>query len=204
MLLGNGDGTFQPARNSATGAAPASVAVGDFNGDGKLDLATANGGDQRERAAGQRRRHLPGRRPASASGATGSPASVAVGDFNGDGKLDLGVTVERLPSSTGGRRLRRPRRSFEGTANVLLGNGDGSFSGPNVTELGAATRATALPSLGGCGRPQRRRHSTTSRRSTTTTTAPSSVLLGDSSGYLQGLLRLRRRHHSPRRWPRET
>ena len=42
MLLGNGNGTFAAKTDFATGAGPASVAVGDFNGDGKPDLATAN------------------------------------------------------------------------------------------------------------------------------------------------------------------
>ncbi len=43
-LLGNGDGTFQAAANYATGSDPISVGVGDFNGDGKPDLAVANYG----------------------------------------------------------------------------------------------------------------------------------------------------------------
>src|SRR5688500_11533638 len=42
VLLGNSDGSLQPARTSATGLFPISVAAGDFNADGKPDLATAN------------------------------------------------------------------------------------------------------------------------------------------------------------------
>ena len=40
VLQGNGDGTFQAVVNYGVGASkPSSVAVGDFNGDGKADLA---------------------------------------------------------------------------------------------------------------------------------------------------------------------
>ena len=42
VLLGKGDGTFQAASNYSTGPFPRSVAVGDFDGDGKLDLVVAN------------------------------------------------------------------------------------------------------------------------------------------------------------------
>src|SRR5207302_8630941 len=42
VLLGNGDGSFQTARNFPAGTGPQSVAVGDFDGDGHLDLAVAN------------------------------------------------------------------------------------------------------------------------------------------------------------------
>ena len=44
VLLGNGDGTFLPQATFATGMSPNSVAVGDFNGDGKPDLVVANSG----------------------------------------------------------------------------------------------------------------------------------------------------------------
>src|SRR5262249_23444747 len=43
VLLGNAGGTFQPARNSAAGPSTLSLAVGDFNADGKMDVVTANG-----------------------------------------------------------------------------------------------------------------------------------------------------------------
>ena len=42
--LGNGDGSFQEARNFGAGSSPSSVAVGDFNGDGLPSLAVANYG----------------------------------------------------------------------------------------------------------------------------------------------------------------
>src|SRR5438034_33972 len=42
VLLGNGDGTFQPAQSYTAGRYAVSVAVGDFDGDGHLDLAVAN------------------------------------------------------------------------------------------------------------------------------------------------------------------
>src|SRR2546426_1197574 len=42
VLLGNGDGTFLAAPTFAAGNYPSSVAVGDVNGDGRLDLAVAN------------------------------------------------------------------------------------------------------------------------------------------------------------------
>ncbi len=83
---------FAAKQDFATGDYPKSVAVGDFNGDGNLDLVTANIGDDNVSVLLN----------TTASGAavpsfatkqdfaTGSlPYSVAVGDFNGDGKPDL-------------------------------------------------------------------------------------------------------------------
>ena len=42
VLLGNGDGTFQPQVTYAVGADPDAIVAGDFTGDGILDLAVAN------------------------------------------------------------------------------------------------------------------------------------------------------------------
>jgi hypothetical protein len=42
ILLGNGNGTFGTATNFAAGTGPLGVAVGDFNRDGRQDLAVAN------------------------------------------------------------------------------------------------------------------------------------------------------------------
>ena len=60
VLLGNGDGTFQPQVTDAVGSSPDAIVAGDFNGDGRLDLAVANCvSNDRVGAAGQRRRHVP-------------------------------------------------------------------------------------------------------------------------------------------------
>jgi hypothetical protein len=110
ILLGNGDGTFQKPTKFATGTFPQSVAVADFNGDGKLDLAVANYGGTVSillgNGDGTFRRHV--------DYAAGAPAySVAVGDFNGDGNADLAVADEGIESNA--------------VVSVLLGNGDGTF-----------------------------------------------------------------------------
>jgi len=99
-----------PGSPVATGNTPYSVAVGDFNGDGKMDLAIANLNSNTVTI-------LLGNgdgifTPTAQSPATGlGPIFVAVGDFNGDGKLDLAVA------------------NFAGyTVTILLGNGDGTFT----------------------------------------------------------------------------
>ena len=45
VLLGNGDGTFEPAMFFPAGNGPTAIAEGDFNGDGRIDLAVADSGD---------------------------------------------------------------------------------------------------------------------------------------------------------------
>src|SRR5882672_4223832 len=81
--------SFIARRDLAAGRSPDSVAVGDFNGDGRLDLAVVNSGHNVAVLLGNGDGTFP---EAPAFGAGYDPDSVAVGDFNGDGKLDLAVT----------------------------------------------------------------------------------------------------------------
>jgi hypothetical protein len=132
VLLGNGDGTFQPAVSYAAGSIPWSVAVGDFNGDGKLDLAVANAGSDNVSV-------LLGNgdgtfQPAVNYAAGVSPNSVAVGDFNGDGKLDLA-----LADNGGG-------------VSVLLGNGDGTFQPAVSYAAGTFPYSVAVGDFNGDGK----------------------------------------------------
>ena len=111
VLLGNGDGTFQTPAKYATGGFPFAVAVGDFNRDGHLDLVVANYGDANVGILfGNGDGTFQAQTVYSCSCPLG-PTSVAVGDFNDDGVLDL-VAVDNYG------------------AYVLLGNGDGSFQAP--------------------------------------------------------------------------
>jgi flagellin-like hook-associated protein FlgL len=114
-----GDGTFQASKPFSAGGFPASVSIGDLNGDGKQDIVTAEIGSN---SVGVLLGNGDGTFQARQAFAAGNnPYSVTIGDFNGDGKQDL-VTADR-----GGW-----------TVSVLLGNGDGTFqasqsfsAGPN-------------------------------------------------------------------------
>ena len=112
VFLGNGDGTFGARRDVSSGGTAWSVAVGDLNGDSKPDIAFPQGGqvntllgngDGTFRSGGGASVQYPG---------GGDPNIIAIGDFNGDNTLDLVMTVMG-PS----------------VVSLLLGNGDGSFSG---------------------------------------------------------------------------
>jgi hypothetical protein len=121
VLLGNGDGTFQPQETFPTGApyGLTGIVVADFNGDGYPDLATASVGNAVLLGNGDGTFQPP------IFPTTEGAESVAVGDFNRDGKADLALGFGY---------------SIGGLANVqiLLGNGDGSFTTGNAYKLGGA------------------------------------------------------------------
>ncbi|MEG4494259.1 FG-GAP-like repeat-containing protein, partial [Microcoleus sp. D3_18_C4] len=86
--------TFAPQTTFATGNRPQSVSIGDFNGDGKPDLAVANNFSSsvsillNTTPTGAA---TPTFAPQTTFATGGSPQSVSIGDFNGDGKPDLAV-----------------------------------------------------------------------------------------------------------------
>jgi hypothetical protein len=85
VLLGNGDGTFQPAITSYPGTI---AGVGDVNGDGKPDLITYTTSNNIQVRPGRG----DGTFEAPVTVATeGGPSPVVIGDFNEDGKADLAI-----------------------------------------------------------------------------------------------------------------
>jgi hypothetical protein len=88
VWLGNGDGTFQSPKTFHTGADPIAMAVGDFNADGKIDIAVANLSSSVSILLG----NGDGTFATNQDFPVGSvPQARAVGDFNRDGKPDLAV-----------------------------------------------------------------------------------------------------------------
>ncbi|GBE72959.1 hypothetical protein myaer87_01860 [Microcystis aeruginosa NIES-87] len=133
ILGANSSASFNSATNFTVGSNPYSVTVGDFNGDGKSDLATANFNSNNVSV-------LLGTGTGSFGPATnfsvgGGPFSVTVGDFNGDGKSDLAVA--NLNSSN---------------VSVLLGTGTGSFGTPTNFSVGFTPFSVTVGDFNGDGK----------------------------------------------------
>jgi hypothetical protein len=121
-LLGNGDGTFQPpsAIVLPAGFVPASVATGDFNGDGLLDIAVADSSTDRVSVFlgnGNGTFQAPVNITYGNNPNMYVAGEVLMGDFNGDGIPDL-LTV--IGSESG----------QYGYVYLGFGNGDGTFQPP--------------------------------------------------------------------------
>ncbi len=129
-LMGKGDGSLQGEVNYPAGALAVSAAVGDFNGDGKADLVTAN---SYINTVGVLLGNGNGTFQAPVmAGANDFPNALAMGDFNNDAKLDLAVA----------------NRSSNDVS-VLLGKGDGSFRAAVNYPVGLSPRGVAVGDFNG-------------------------------------------------------
>src|SRR5262249_54611808 len=113
ILLGRGDGTFDPAADYSTGANPFAIVIGDFDGDGILDLAVANRNDGAQGTVSVLLGNGDRTFQPAANFPVVAPRAIVAGDFNGDGQLDLAIANFNGLSSN--------------TVSILLGNGDGTF-----------------------------------------------------------------------------
>jgi hypothetical protein len=126
ILLGNGDGTFQPSTITVPDA-PWALAAGDFTGNGQTDLAVANRGDNSVTilvghgdgtfTVGQT---LPLVNPDDPTNPFVSPDSIVAGHFTPNGLLDLAVADQ-----------------FSDQVALLVNNGDGTFTQGYTVSLGA-------------------------------------------------------------------
>lgn len=136
-----GGGTSNPALFEITNAAspvafartditanqlPSDIAVGDFNGDGFLDMAWTS--DASSGSVTILLGNGDGTFRVSSPISTGSfSTSVITADFNGDGKLDLAVV-----------------NAGSGNVSILIGNGDGSFQSPVPYAVGSEASIAAV------------------------------------------------------------
>ena len=127
ILLGNGDGTFQPATSAAVGSYPDGITVADVNHDNHLDVLVANNNDASVSV-------LLGNGDGSfqsqlvISGGSGQfDDNVAVADFNNDGILDVAIGDYN-----------------NDYVRVLFGKGDGTFHGEvHAVITGGAVNGTS-------------------------------------------------------------
>jgi hypothetical protein len=143
VMLGRGDGTFAAAVTYPAGKMATGVAIGDLNGDGKPDLAVADFGPGAADVA-----VLLGNGDGTFQTAVKYPAvngadAVVMGDFNGDGNLDLAVSSNAVGPSGAG----------SGSVTVLLGRGDGTFRNSMVYGAGINPLSLAVGDVNGDGQP---------------------------------------------------
>lgn len=158
VLLGNGngsmgDGTFATAVSYPAGDTPIDVTTGDFNSDGVTDLAIAN---NFSRNLSVRLGNQSASSPGEGDGTFAAPLAlsaeriaidVAVGDFDGDGQMDIAAanrgssSVSIFLSSGAQDGLFAPQASFDVGA-FPWGMTTGDFNGDGILDLATANRSS--------------------------------------------------------------
>jgi len=136
ILLGVGDGTFNPQTSLNTGTEPQGITTGDINVDSKLDIITANsfdgtGGNTASVFLGNGNNTFITKPVITTQSA---PLSVILGDFNADTYLDIAT------ANYGGNSV-----------SILLGNGDGKFKTATNFETGSGSKSVAMGDVNGDG-----------------------------------------------------
>ena len=131
ILLGNGDGTFNPSTTLANtqGEPTNSLTAGDFNGDGNLDLLAVNeftGVTPTVLLGYSHGAFNPVNENVEVAG-----VAAAAGDFNGDGKLDLAIVNTSVTGTPG-------------AVTILLGNGDGTFTQTPSSPITVGNQPSAI------------------------------------------------------------
>ena len=118
ILINNGDGTFRPHMDFATGPGPSGLAAVDWNKDGKMDLGVSNGGADAAHSVSILLGNGDGTfQPHHDIAGAPNANSIAVGDFNGDGHRDI-ATASNTPVNA---------------VYVSLGDGEGGVTAQKIT-----------------------------------------------------------------------
>ena len=132
----NAMGSEFSSKTYSVGVTPAAIAIGDFNGDGKPDLAVANSESNNVSIL---LNNGDGTFQPAVNYAVGAlPRAIAAGDFTGDGKQDLIVV-----------NLGDVDNHVNGNLSLLKGNGDGTFQSPISITAGANPQSIVVSDFNG-------------------------------------------------------